>query len=300
MKTRLLVSVLIVSGIFQARLTAAQIIVVGEDRRASASAFVSSGKDFDQEQHSEVAPDAGPFDVSLFADAAITDATASASANQISVIATSFVRAEGTATGVAEVFVEDATAYGASQSNVAIRFVLAQPAAFSLVGFIEGEANATITVQLSRPFETVAWYSATDERIDLNQDGALEADTYDLNVTCTAVAAVFSPGAAQQGTGRYDVLMALGQSTDAPVLAAPSVRAFPNPFRESTRLTIPDGTREVRIVDARGRLVRTLSASSSVLFDGRDAGGRPLASGVYWVTLIGAEDPQAVKLVRLR
>jgi hypothetical protein len=300
MNTRLLVTALLGAATLHAATSAAQMILVGQDRRAAASAFVTSGEDFDQEQHFEVAPDAGPFDVSLFADALVPDGSATATATQISAISTAFIRAEGTATGVAEVLVEDATAYAASQSNVAIRFLLTQPAAFSLSGFLEGENNGILTVQLSRPFETVAWHSVSGERIDLNQEGALEPDTYDLNITTTALGQSFSPEGPQQGALSYDVLFALGQSTDAPVLASPEVRAYPNPFRENTRLTIPDGTLEVRILDARGRVVRTLAASRTVLFDGRDETGRPLASGVYWVSPVGASGADAIRLVRLR
>jgi hypothetical protein len=263
MKTRLLLTLMFVAAMLQARSSTAQMIIVGEDRRASASALVAEGGETDHEQHSEVAPDTGAFDVSLFADAALPEADASATATQISSFAGSFVQAEGAAHGTAEVFAEEASAYGSSQSNVAIRFMLTQPSAFSLLGFIEGEGNVTMTVQLSRPFETVAWASATDERIDLNLDGALEADTYDLNVTCGAVGSVSALGESQQGLGRHNVRLVFGQSTDAPVLAARPVRAFPNPFRESTRLAIPEGTREVRILDARGRVVRTLAASAS-------------------------------------
>jgi hypothetical protein len=298
-KAKLLIYILIAAALLQVHASAAEIILVGQDRRAAASAFSALGEVFDQEQFSDVAPDKGPFETALDAAALIEGAAATASATQASEIAGSYVRADGTITAAAEVSVEGATSYGAGQSNVAVRFTITEPTFFSLTGFIEGEGNATMTVQLSRPYDTVAWYSVTDERIDIDQEGMLEADTYDINITCSAVGAAFDPGN-QRGAGRYDTILLLGESASVAELPLSSVQAFPNPFGMSTRLMLPEGVRDLRILDAQGRLVRDLAAtSSSVLFDGRDGSGVPLARGVYWVKPVGTTERPAVKLVRV-
>ncbi len=301
MKTRLLIYIWTIVALFLARASAAEITLVSEDRRATASAFVFAGEDFDDESYSEVATEGQPFDVALDAEAALEEATAAAAASQSSEISKTYIRADGSMNATAEVFVPGASAYGTGQSNVAIRFVVTEPTPFVLTGFIEGEGIGTMTVQLSRPFDTVAWYSATDERIELNQEGVLEADTYDINITSMATGSVSSPGDAQQGSGLYDVLFLLAESAGVGEPALAAVRAYPNPFRMSTRLEVPSGARELRILDAQGRLVRGLAASSpSVHFDGRDAVGAPLPKGVYWVKPVGADDAAAIKLVRLQ
>jgi hypothetical protein len=76
-----------------------------------------------------------------------------------------------------------------------------------------------------------------------------------------------------------------------------SLGSAPNPFNPSTLVrvqfasdTAPDRTR-VRIVDVQGRAVRSLfdgvpaGRSMQLLWDGRDAGGSPASSGVYFACL---------------
>lgn len=74
-----------------------------------------------------------------------------------------------------------------------------------------------------------------------------------------------------------------------------AVRAAPNPFNPSTeiRFTTPAaGDVSVRIHDARGRMLRTLTAGRrdagdhAVRWDGRDARGRPLPSGAYRAVVV--------------
>jgi hypothetical protein len=89
--------------------------------------------------------------------------------------------------------------------------------------------------------------------------------------------------------------------------APPAVAWFaePNPFRDSVRLGGPaaDAAREIVILDSAGRVVRRHRLAgpeaSTWDWDGRDAGGRPVASGIYFARIVEAERPAAmVKLVR--
>jgi len=114
------------------------------------------------------------------------------------------------------------------------------------------------------------------------------------------------------GTVRDSFTMVKGPATDAPVAtAAPAmtVRAEPNPFSGGTsvRFTLPQrGAARVRVVDAQGRLVRTLaegeraSGSHTASWDGRDERGRAVAAGVYFVTLEHGGSVRATKVVRTR
>jgi ligand-binding sensor domain-containing protein len=86
----------------------------------------------------------------------------------------------------------------------------------------------------------------------------------------------------------YDNPLPIEESRE-PQATSFKLSAFPNPFRGTTtiRLDAPmmrDG--EVTIVDAAGRVVRTLrvgEAAKSVLWDGRDGKGGLVQSGVYFV-----------------
>jgi hypothetical protein len=72
--------------------------------------------------------------------------------------------------------------------------------------------------------------------------------------------------------------------------------AYPNPFRNGV---VVHGVRRMatlRVLDARGRLVRVLSGRSpAVRWNGRDEAGREVPPGVYWVT--GGE--RGVRVIRL-
>jgi hypothetical protein len=71
--------------------------------------------------------------------------------------------------------------------------------------------------------------------------------------------------------------------------------AWPNPFRSSVALQIaPAAPGPVRIVDASGRLVRSLSRAASLVWDGCDEAGRAVRPGVYFASHGG----ERVKLVR--
>ncbi|MGQ0723530.1 MAG: FlgD immunoglobulin-like domain containing protein, partial [Candidatus Eiseniibacteriota bacterium] len=85
--------------------------------------------------------------------------------------------------------------------------------------------------------------------------------------------------------------------------------AAPNPFDGGTairfRLGEPSGV-QVRVFDAAGRAVRTLSeatraaGSHEITWDGRDDQGRPVGSGVYWYEVRTDAGSARGKLVRLR
>jgi hypothetical protein len=278
----------------------ATIVLLGQDRRAASSVFVTGETEFDSDQLTEVAPDTGPFDVTLLTEVVITDASASATAIQSSTIGSEFIEGSGLATGDATAE-GNAIAYAAANSNVAIRFSVEQPRSYSILGFLEGTENSTATFQLSRPFETLAWFRADEGYLPVEQHGTMEPGTYDLNITCGG-GATADPSGVQRDSAAYDILFLLSPVTDvpSPTLVSVPMQAAPNPFRASTRISIPEGVREVRVMDARGRLVRTLAASPSVPFDGRDEAGRPLAGGVYWLKAVGGPDIGPVKVVRLR
>jgi flagellar hook assembly protein FlgD len=83
----------------------------------------------------------------------------------------------------------------------------------------------------------------------------------------------------------------------------------PNPFATSTRFefTLEEpGPVRVAVFDARGRLVRVLdegvrnAGRYEEVWDGRDAGGRAVASGVYFYRLEGPKSGPARKMLLIR
>jgi hypothetical protein len=83
----------------------------------------------------------------------------------------------------------------------------------------------------------------------------------------------------------------------------------PNPFRSGTqiRFDVPEtGPVELSVYDTLGRTVKTLATgrtqagSHTVAWDGRDDGGRVVASGVYFVRIRSGELEVSRKIVRVR
>ena len=84
---------------------------------------------------------------------------------------------------------------------------------------------------------------------------------------------------------------------------------YPNPFNPSTSIAFGlngPGQVSLRIYDATGRLVRTLVEESREagvyheIWDGRDNGGRAIASGIYFYRLITGDFVQTKKMLLLR
>ncbi len=104
----------------------------------------------------------------------------------------------------------------------------------------------------------------------------------------------------QYGTPTYWEALAIvpGESTllgtpsvTPPTSRVTAVRAIPNPTRAATSFLMPPSLRgpvRMTIVDAAGRRVDAVGVSrvdgrGSVTWDARDAGGRPIPSGIYYV-----------------
>jgi subtilisin family serine protease len=97
------------------------------------------------------------------------------------------------------------------------------------------------------------------------------------------------------GTGRIYLPDAVGGAASSPPASEPVglllARALPNPTGGSVRIELSGGslpaTIEVRIYDGAGRLIRSVGGEGEapLIWDGRDASGRPVPSGVYHARL---------------
>ncbi|MBD3163313.1 MAG: hypothetical protein GF346_12605 [Candidatus Eisenbacteria bacterium] len=80
-----------------------------------------------------------------------------------------------------------------------------------------------------------------------------------------------------------------------------AIRAMPNPSTGPVRIAGPDRLGSLRILDAAGRCVRRIETPGAVaLWDGRDAAGRAVPSGVYWVRVDRAAPAPALRVIRAR
>jgi subtilisin family serine protease len=110
----------------------------------------------------------------------------------------------------------------------------------------------------------------------------------------------------------FNAVLAIG-AVDAPVVNGTSIaalgRSAPNPFTSATTFSyqLPqDGRVEVAILDVAGRVVRSLdvgprrAGSHEITWDGRDARGSLVASGVYFYRLRTPQGETARRVVRVR
>jgi subtilisin family serine protease len=113
------------------------------------------------------------------------------------------------------------------------------------------------------------------------------------------------------GTG-YGLVKAMAPTVSVPRNGTPglvSAWSFPNPFGVATtiRFSLPQaGEARVGIYDTGGRRVRTVADGSFAAgahelgWNGRDASGVPLRSGVYFVRVESPNDVQTHRIVLMR
>ncbi len=109
--------------------------------------------------------------------------------------------------------------------------------------------------------------------------------------------------------GRFDLGTAAIGAETAPAGRFRLAAAKPNPFNPATLVTYEVVAKEkvtLRVYDVRGRLVRTLVDGAvdpgvhTTLFDGRDAAGRDLASGTYFLRLDAGSKRETQKIALVR
>jgi hypothetical protein len=109
--------------------------------------------------------------------------------------------------------------------------------------------------------------------------------------------------------GDYIVSSAATAVGDTPARGALSLDAYPNPFNPTTTIRIAGDANprvDVVVYDVAGRHVRQLwsaplrVASRTIVWDGRDDGGRPVASGTYFLRASTPAESRTLKLTVLK
>jgi hypothetical protein len=192
------------------------------------------------------------------------------------------------------------------------------PAVLSNVGLRDLDTDAGNDWTVTQAGGQITW--ATDDHATDPDAPALEYQSmfnfrFDADVdavSASAALAIFAPG-----IGTSVSLGTLAPAAGAVAVATlPAGRAAlridavePNPFADGTRVrfSVPaEASARLTVVDVSGRTVRTLvdaalpAGPSQVAWDGRDADGRTVASGVYFVRLESGDAVRTVKTTRLR
>ena len=90
---------------------------------------------------------------------------------------------------------------------------------------------------------------------------------------------------------------------------APRIRVAPNPFGSEVRITFAmsrAGNLRAVVHDLQGRVVRRLydgampAGIQGLAWDGRDARGIPVASGVYWISTVAEGRTMTTRVSLLR
>ena len=113
--------------------------------------------------------------------------------------------------------------------------------------------------------------------------------TYGIRVFDAATGTQLTASPIAVGLPPADVAIARSSATDSPPGARLRIWTAPNPTNGPVMLfwESPAGSRiRWMLVDARGRLVRSLS-NEARFWDGRDAGGSPVPAGVYYLRATG-------------
>ncbi|MCB5262726.1 MAG: T9SS type A sorting domain-containing protein [Candidatus Cloacimonetes bacterium] len=99
-------------------------------------------------------------------------------------------------------------------------------------------------------------------------------------------------------------------STDDPVVvpSALSLNCYPNPFTERISLEVKSPTSQqlrINIYNVKGQKVKTLqlyvqSGSGQITWNGNDDKGQPVAQGIYFARIAGAEYSKITKILRIK
>lgn len=105
---------------------------------------------------------------------------------------------------------------------------------------------------------------------------------------------------------REILLWAPLSDVEAPTtILVPRLDVWPNPSSGSIHLRVSGdvgATTDVLITDVAGRQLRRLrfAGDRPIIWDGHDARGRPLASGIYYASLVGPGISETARLIRIR
>jgi len=261
-------------------------------RNVGSESIVTNATEFALDTDNGTTDAQGMFVVSVLADTMVTGVTGSSTSEQ-----SSDLFAEGfTGTGAFDTMTDVtdpegfADVFGRSVFNG--YFDVDAPTRFVLTGSItNGGLGASAQMFLHGPGGFIVNVQpAAGNTIPVDATGILDPGSYLVSVNAGGNAQNAPPDLMTSASGEWQMSFLLGGGTAAPATASGAgLRVFPNPARGRSTISLaahPNGPVPVRVLDAAGRLVRSLDAAAgSVVWDTRDAAGRPVPAGVYFVTV---------------
>lgn len=177
----------------------------------------------------------------------------------------------------------------------------------SVVEFVSAEAGELLGAQgrpsvVLSPSAGVVDFALLGEGSGVAGDGVLASVTFRRIASGDAVVGVRSVTA--RDAANQSIALA-GSKSSVPAMAMLG-SAYPNPFRGSTSMQLSiarDGHARIAVYDLVGRRVRTLvdaplaAGRQTLVWDGRDDGGRAVAAGLYMVRFDTPGAQQSRRLV---
>ena len=306
------VMVLCASGILAGPAGAVDLLTpVSQARSVSVTALAVDFalSESDQQSDSLAAPDFGLFDFDTVVDAVVTNAVASASGLQVSEVLGDSILAAGAMSATADSYNYEAQGQSSGASRCEVVFDVAASTFFTLAGSLSALGTGASSLTLDGPSGTLVSLSAgTNQTTPVAEAGSLEPGTWTFGVTATgsALADFF---VFLQGSASYDLSLVLDTGTGVPAPAAATrgvLLASPNPFRDVTWIR-HDGSGSgpigLAVFDVRGRVVRELTGdggSHAIPWDGRNAAGRTVPPGVYFIRWGNGLEIHDLRVVRVR
>lgn len=180
---------------------------------------------------------------------------------------------------------------------------------------IESASNHEVS-----PWYTIDWIGWRQVSWDMSTGGTgtwIGDGKLDGTLRFDSIQLTYNPGRATEGTIYFDDLRLLRKTSvgvDEPTPTLPSAFAlyqnFPNPFNPETtiRYQIPGGWQHVvlTVYDMTGKIVKTLvdveqaAGDYTIHWDGKNADGKPVASGTYLYKISAGEFVQTKRMTLVR
>ncbi|MBZ0268013.1 T9SS type A sorting domain-containing protein [bacterium] len=261
-------------------------------RNIGSEAILTNTGEFAIDSDSQASNTIGAFSALAIADTMVTSVLGSSSSQQTSDLFLSGFAGTGSFTTTTDVTDPEgfADVFGRSVFNG--YFDLDTPTSYTLTGFVTNGGNGTSAAMYlygpNGPIVNVQALSGTT--IPVDETGMLAPGSYLVSVSAAGNAQNSPPDLLTEASGEWQMSFFLGGATDAPATApVAGLRIFPNPARGSATISLATRSHApalLRVHDAAGRIIRSLDAASgSSTWDTRDAAGRPVPAGVYFVTV---------------
>jgi hypothetical protein len=264
-------------------------------RTVGSEAILSNATEFAVDTDSQANDASGPFVASVLADTMVTGVSGTSMSEQDSDLFATGLTGSGSFQTTTDVTDPEGFADVFGRSIINGYFDLDASISYSLTGFVaSGGAGTSAQMALFGPGGAIVNVEASPgATVPVDASGTLAPGSYLVTVSAAGNAQEAPPDLMTEASGEWEMSFVLGGATEVPVTAhAPRLRVFPNPAHGSATISLAsqaDAPARVVVHDAAGRVVRSIdTASGAATWDTRDAAGRRVPAGIYFVT-VGCE-----------